>query len=202
MDPFTTESTELINLSSGGVASPKCEGDLMSAVSTGDKAFQNFLQDRLLSDKIGFHDRLPMQKLSTFSSQVKGTGKKNDSSASIVAYQGLFAKMLVMSRTREVDLKYVLCHSLGPVSYPLASVDGTSIMKHNTSALLSHVVNQYSCQIDGAPDGSTLIVDGMSLINRIPASALPATWENLEPAFCRKSSGVPSSVIIQGYMLF
>ena len=147
VNPFRTESSELVNMCSGVIASPGCEEDLVNAGKIGEAAFQNFIKDCLVSNKASFHDKMKMQKPSTFSTQSKVKDKKSSREGGIMSDRRLFARMLVISHSRNVDLRSVLSYSLGPVSYSLASADGQSIMK-NKSTLLGHIESLYPCQVD------------------------------------------------------
>ena len=47
----------------------------------------------------------------------------------------LFSRLLIIGQSRKIDLREIVSYSLGTVSYPLASTDG-SIAKTNKSALM------------------------------------------------------------------
>ena len=64
-----------------------------------------------MSNKTGFHDKMKMQKLSTFSTQSRVKDKRSSREGGIVSDRRLFARMLVISRSSNVDIhcrKYVL----------------------------------------------------------------------------------------------
>ena len=53
----------------------------------------------------------------------------------LLADKKLFSRLLIIGQSRKIDLREILSYSLGTVSYPLASMDG-SLAKTNKSALM------------------------------------------------------------------
>ena len=86
--------------------------------------------------RVNFYDWLPKLKLKTFTDINKTPRLKSGSGKEIVLRSTckLFSMMLVMAHTRQLDMQDVLKHPLGPLSWSLATADGTP-RKTNKSAL-------------------------------------------------------------------
>ena len=74
----------------------------------------------------------------------------------------LSCRLLVIARSRDVNLRDVLSHSLGPVSFSLVST---------------------ACCIDDVPSDSVLILDAMAIIHALNQRNLPGTFGELAQAF-------------------
>ena len=68
INPFKGEQQDLVCLSTGTLATPEIEKDLLQAEALGEKAYKTFNKDRLESNppKIKFHDKITKRKLKTF----------------------------------------------------------------------------------------------------------------------------------------
>ncbi|ESP01342.1 hypothetical protein LOTGIDRAFT_157521 [Lottia gigantea] len=142
----------MTSISSGVVASDEISADLMSAEEVDEVALNNYIEERLTSDKKKYHDPIKQVKSKTFSSQLKMKAKTQSGKEVILqSDRKLFSRLLIIGQQRSIDLKEVLRYSLGPVSYPLASANG-SIAKTNKAALLHLIENSCkNCTEDGMP---------------------------------------------------
>ena len=116
---LVASSNELINVAT---ASPKVREDLEQARHVGEQAMEEFIKERLLPGTVSFHAPLTKLKLSTFASLVKSTAHGRN--VPVHADRQLFARMLVISQSREKDLQHVLSFSLGSLPWSLASPPG------------------------------------------------------------------------------
>ena len=73
-----------------------------------------------------FHDKMTKINLKTFS-QIKRKSSIQTQAKEIVrkAYRSLFGQMLIIARSRRLNMKEVLSHSLGPLLWALANIDGS-----------------------------------------------------------------------------
>jgi len=94
------------------------------------------------------------------------------------ADRDLFARLLVVAQTRDMDLREVLQYSLGPLPWSLASVDG-SLGKTDKSKLLEILVKEVEPAED-VPPTAALIVDGMAVLQAM--KEIPETFEELAAA--------------------
>ena len=138
INPFSSEQQDaIICLSTGQVATPKIEEDLLNAKAVGEKAYEEFRKQRLESNppEVKFHDTLKKSKLLTFSEltkKVKINGKANE--ISLKTDRARFGEMVIIAQKRQLRMKDVLCHPLGPLPWSLATADG-SLRKSNKSTL-------------------------------------------------------------------
>ena len=142
MDPFSCGGSELVNIHSGAVASTSCEEDLLQAFKSGQKAQQDFIV-QVTSDPKALHSAIKRKNLSTFKSCVAKNQK--DKKGVDLTHRRLFARMVILMKQGTVQLKEVLTYCLGPVSYPLASADG-SLAKTAKSAIVGIVEKMWPLQ--------------------------------------------------------
>lgn len=121
-NPFET-SDDLVSLSSGSVANNALKEDLLKAEEKGKSVFVSFVQDRLTSSTVGFFETLPRLKLGKFG-EVKKMVNHGGKSFVLRADRNLFARLLVIGQSRQIDLRDLLTHELGPVPWSLATYDG------------------------------------------------------------------------------
>lgn len=83
-----------------------------------------------------FHDNMRKQNLKTFSSITTSARVKQAQKKEVVlkADRNLFGHMIIASQSRELHIKDVLAHSLGPLLWALSNPDG-SLRKTNKAAL-------------------------------------------------------------------
>ena len=118
-------SGELASLSSGCVLTETIKSDLLAAKEKGTDVLTAFFEDRLLSDSLGFFDPLPKLRLGTFrDAQKKTTVSKEGKAVILRTDRNLFARLLVMGQTRQMDLRQLLIHELRPLPWSLALFDG------------------------------------------------------------------------------
>ena len=120
-------TNELISLLTGKIAAKDIESDLMDAEKKGKRSYQDFKTERLQSTGKKFHDRLPKLQLKTFSNLQKTTKRKIKSSKEVIlkADHKLFGHMVLIAGSRNLDMKEVFQHPLGPIPWALANCDGT-----------------------------------------------------------------------------
>lgn len=135
VNPFDTTQPNLVRLASDIIAPAAVQHDLQSAKSLGEERFRVFVQENLLSDKPDVFNTMQKTKLRTFSSALKPTktttlkGKE----VSLKSSRNLCARLLLLAKSREVDMKIVLSYPLGPYPLSLATVDGSPMKKANCS---------------------------------------------------------------------
>jgi len=76
--------------------------------------------------------------------------------------RSLFARLLIISKTRHIDLEEILSYPLCTVSVPLASADG-SITKTAKSVLMDAIERDHpGCTFESVSDAGAIIVDAMT----------------------------------------
>ena len=185
VNPFRYDSSDLVSLSSGVVATASVAEDLITAHAKGEVHVMTYISDRIQSAKVGFHETIPKLKLQTFSGQLKVKTGRTGTDTAMKSDRNLFARMIVLSKHREIDLRKMLSHCLGVVSYPLANTNG-SIAKTNKAALLNQI--EELCQnhiVSEILSDSALIVDLMAVVHSLPSN-LPPTFGQLATYILRR----------------
>ena len=166
-NPFET-ADDLVSLSSGSIASSALKEDLLKAEEKGKSTLVSFVQDRLTSSAVGFFETLPRLKLGKFG-EVKKTVNQGGNSFVLRADRNLFARLLVIGQSRQIDLRDLLTHELGPVPWSLATYDG-SLAKTNKSVLAKLLEDGVEI-LPNLTNASAVIVDAMAqlqALRRIP----------------------------------
>lgn len=169
INPFQSDQQDLVCLSTGKLATPEIEKDLIQAKTVGEKAYKTFSEDRLESDppKLKFNDKMTKLKLKTFGDLSKkmkiqrGTGKE----MIIKADRALFAQMIIVAENRKLKMSDVLCHPLGPLPWALASADG-SLRKTNKASLAKELQKDITAA-DVIPQPCARIIDGMAMVQKM-----------------------------------
>ena len=124
-NPFE-QSEELSSLSPGRIATKEISDDLLSAKKTGEEATMTFMKERVISNNEDFFSPITKLKSKTFADfSKKSTIKLQNKEEILKADRTLFARMAVVAQSREMDMQDVLKHSLGPLPWSLAAVDGS-----------------------------------------------------------------------------
>ena len=83
----------------------------------------------------------------------------------------------MIGQSRKTDLREILSYSLGTVSYPLASMDG-SLAKTNKSALMDLLESKCGdCLVDKIPANRAILFNGMAVIEALQSR--PSTFGEL-----------------------
>lgn len=168
-NPFQV-SEELISISSGNVANEAIQQGLMSAHAKGQDAFTSFVDSRLIRGSQDLFDPLTKLKLGTFAeTRTKKQVTTGGRDIVIKADRNLFARLLVIGQHRQMDLREILAHELGPVPWSLASPDG-SLAKTNKAAL-SPLLEDGIEFLQSLTGVTAVIIDAMAMlqtITRIP----------------------------------
>ena len=136
INPFELGEQDLVCFPSGKAATEKIKQDLLQAHRTGENAYRRFSEMRLesTSAKVKINDSMKKAQLKTFSNLGKEMkvrrGTANE--AILRADRALFAQIIVIAETRELNMSTVLSHPLGPLPWPLATDDG-SLRKNKNS---------------------------------------------------------------------
>ena len=169
INPFKGEEQDLVCLSTGKLATPEIENDLLQAEAFGEKAYKTFCKDRLESDpaRVKFHDKMTKLKLKTFGDLSKKMKVHKGTSKEVIikADRALFAQMIIIAENRKLKMNDVLCHPLGPLPWSLASADG-SLRKTNKASLAKQLQKNMTAA-DMIPQPCAQIIDGMAMVQKI-----------------------------------
>ena len=91
----------------------------MNVATIGESNLKDFIQNRIESNNFGFYEPIKKNKLRNFDVVIiKKILKVHGKDIAIKNDRETFARLLVIRRTREIDIKEVLRHE--PSSVPLA----------------------------------------------------------------------------------
>ena len=165
-NPFEP-SDELVSLGSRYVADESMKRDLLRAKEKGSKALVSFTTDRLLTSNVGLYETLSKFKLGTFRDAQKRVSVRAGSSNVILrANRDLFARLLVIAQSRQMDLRHLLTHELGLFPWSLATSDG-SLAKTNKAALSKLLEDGVEGLTSLPPDTTCVIIDAMAMLQMV-----------------------------------
>lgn len=164
--------SNLYCLSSGKPASEDVADSLLSFASRGDSAAQAFIQDRLISKSVKFHEPITKMRLKTFSDMAvhKQLSSSQQKSVRVKAERNLLGQLLVLCQSHDISLEKLFQYELSPVPWSIATADGC--MCKTTKAQLLHALETDSIQ--PPQDNCVCIVDGNALLHSFVN--LPATF--------------------------
>ena len=126
LNPFSKESTDLCNMSTGAIVEPELISDVLNAREKGKEACEQFISERLSSSRSKkFFDSLPRIKLKSFDTASRKKVKATNKEVMLKADKNLFCMMMLISQNQNLDMKHVLAHPLGPIPWSLTCNDGT-----------------------------------------------------------------------------
>ena len=169
INPFLEDQDNLVNLATAAMATTDIANDLVNSSKIGEAAYQEFKINRLEKDedsRSDFFATMRKQKLKTFcdlhTKKVKCKGRE----IVLKADRTLFGHMIVVAQSREIDMKPILSHPLGPIPWALANGDG-SLRKTDKAKFMNDTTTQNVPVAETIPDQSACIVDAMSIIQKL-----------------------------------
>ena len=114
-NPFSPDSpVELVNICSGAVADDEMAADMTNAYVRGDQKLEHFLHNRLLYEEPDIFSNIETMKLKTFKSMAKSKKVKTSSGSTVTVKNDarFWARLLVIAKNRNIDLKNVFTYSL------------------------------------------------------------------------------------------
>ena len=172
-DPFAGYM-QLSSISTGAVATTAIAEDLASAYKVGEAAYADFKTTRLESQlpTVKFHDKLKKQKLKTFSvlSKTKKVARNKDTETVLRADRNLFARMIIIAESRNLQMQDVLKHPLGPL-YALLACNNDFPRKTN-KAQLGKELEKLIQPTEEVARPSVYLIDGMALVQKLKVDYL------------------------------
>ena len=109
------------------MTTPAVVKDLLRAFDVGEEAYQTFEGTGLDDDppSVKFHDTMTKQRLKTLSTISTKTSRIKGQNVVLKADRNIFSQMILVAESRSVNMEDVLAHSLGPLLWALANVDGS-----------------------------------------------------------------------------
>ena len=166
MNPFFHNEI-ITNMSSGVAARKETCDDLLRAEEVGKSCLKSFIEMRLIRGTHSFYEPIKKNKLSTFDDMIiKKKLKVNEGSIALKADQNTFARLLIIQRSRSIDLEKVLNFELSPYPLSLCHLDGT--MTKTVKSMLFACLAEKIPQLTSVPQNTQSIYDGMVLFHKLP----------------------------------
>lgn len=169
VNPF--DEMDLFNLSTGVKPSKQTAEIISQAIPVGANLAKLFIQERLAESNKSFHATISKVNVPQFdhTSDEKSSKKK-----AAKPKQVPFPKLLILAKSRSVDLHEILEHELGPV--PLSMFNENQSMRKTTKSQLMKVLEQKYLATSEAERchsnmaGKVLVVDAMSLVQTVKST--------------------------------
>ena len=172
---FTNKEPDLCNLSTGASPEEDVVTDILTAKEKGLQGDQTK----------GFSDTLAKTNFKSFNTLKSKKITAKDKEIMLKA-DNLFGMMIFISQRRNLDMKEVLSHPLGPTPLSLATGDGT-LHKMNKE-VLSNNHEKESAPSEEIFENLACIIDAMSLVQKIKTlhKILHKTFKEVaETIFCK-----------------
>ena len=178
VDPFNNNFEKLIHIVSGMEASPVVQEAALNMWEIGEAEVNSYM-DNLLSKEADVYHKMQKTKLKTFGTQSETMNVKNTKNeiVAIKSTKDLFAKLVLLAKSRDIDMKEVLKYTLRPFPSPLSLYDG-SMVKTQKSKLLEIIEKKSNVDcIVSIPERSCLVINAMAMLQML--KDVPNTFENL-----------------------
>ena len=176
VNPFEYKGNDLISISSGCVASKDTRDHLITAYRIGQNGAKSFVENRMTSKTDKMFNPIKTNRLKTFSTIGKtAIARLISETVSIKTSSDMFNRLLMISKSRDIDLEELLSYSLSLVPMSLGTTDGT--LCKTVNAKLMHELEKDVGPLAQVQAGSALIVDRMACIHQI--HTMPSTFGQL-----------------------
>ena len=81
------------------------------------------------------------------------------------ADRSLFGRIIVIAQSRQLNMRAIFVHPLGPIPWALATPEGSP--PQNSKAVLAHHSQKGAALAQCIPDKSATVIDGMSLVQKV-----------------------------------
>ena len=153
---------------------------------SGNKARDEFIEDRLIKKTASFFDPVKKQRLKTFAfleKCVKLTGSEKKSKQ-MMTERNIFGQLVLLSLKHNISMEKTLRYPLGPVLWSLAASDGKPV-KTDKSKLLHCLEGTSNVADRPSRQNSSYIIYGNALIqahaSRNPCNFWRARRRHLRP---------------------
>ena len=169
MNPFEHSDDSLLHLSSGVVANSSIKSDMKDMYQRGENAAVTFMTQQIMSERPDIYTPIKKTNLQTFTSVAKTIKSKNKKGEMVALKNSkmLFARMLLIAKSRNLDMQEVLCYSLRPYPRSLATNEG-DLMKTTKSKFLTQIEAEVpDCHESNIVGEKAYIIDGMAMLQML-----------------------------------
>ena len=177
-NPFAVpEQDEIVHLATGAMVTSEIKADLLRAHEKGEQAFSDFLEKRMEMSDTKFHDPLTTMKFKCFKDLSSKPVKVGSREVVLKAYRASFARLLIMTQKRAIDLQHLFLFSLGPIPWSLASTDRTPAK--TVKSKLLHLIENSVEPAESTPPDAVWLVDGMAVLQPLRVLLHGSTFSDL-----------------------
>lgn len=134
-----------------------------------------------------FYDKMKKQNLKTFSNiKRKHADKAQGKKVIPKVDRNLFGHIKIVAQHRQLYIRDVLAHPLGPLPWALLNGDG-SLCKTNKASLARELENSVS-PAEAIPEQSACIIDEMSLVQKLKGDGKKLKGFSTGSRFCSVAS--------------
>ena len=128
------KAEELVFLLSGQQAPEDLKQDLLKERKIGEKQPQEFIDNRILSDKVGFCEPIKRLKLKTFTSlKVKKTTRVKGKDHTIESRLKAFSRSIILQEKRNISIREVLNYELSALPLSIACAKEVMVKSNKAS---------------------------------------------------------------------
>ena len=182
INPFGfREKDELINISSGLSLPEEISEVVLFLYSQGSALADCFAKERIMTDRLLFHNAISRYNIKTFQSSCKSVViKRNNTTKSINVDRNILGALVSYSIQSEkaVDREKALEFPLSPVPLSIANADGSR--RQTSKSKLMEVLNTSITNYEGEypkQDVAAIIIDFISLVRTVVE--VPSSFEGL-----------------------
>ena len=172
-DEDNAEGTKLSNILTGVVLPNEIADLLVNASQIGTTSMHEFINTRLDTNKVCFWDSLKKLKIDTFkvTTQKISLKRTRGKVVTLNADRELFGRLLVVAKTRSINLKEILSYELSCVPVSLVHPDGT--MRKTVKSALMPILERNVDSVPRLPVSelrTAVIIDAMALIQMVKSA--------------------------------
>ena len=159
-------SEEPVSINSGVAVAAEIKEDLLKANEVRKKCLKNLIDKRIKKNEQNLNDPIKKNMLLTFeSTEKKAASKPKGITVALRSDRDTFARLLLIQKDRDIDLKETLQFELTPLPLPLANANGTlsKTVKSKLLAELSKSIPQVTLLLEN----TVSIFDGMVLFQKL-----------------------------------
>ncbi|MEW8545283.1 MAG: hypothetical protein AB2693_17305, partial [Candidatus Thiodiazotropha sp.] len=182
---FKIDQPELVSIASRDVAPEELRNALLSAESHGKEKLNAFIEKRLISQEVNFHQAISKSNSLTLKSMYEAPRTVTAGKAKILkADRSLFQRLFVAkSSGRTIDMPQILRHELFPI--PLSLADTAGNLHHSQKSALSQILEEgaVSDTLPVSDRKTCTIIDGQALVQAIGKPKTATTFGDLSNIF-------------------
>ena len=166
LNPFDTEQKSLLSLASGFVVDDNIADSLLGAEQIGEDQFLGFVKNTLTIEEPDIFQTIKKNKLPTIQNSKAGIKNSAGKETGLKMSRNLFARLLLVAKSRDIDLQNVLSFCLGAYPLSLASVSGSLLKtaKSKLADILERESGNPHVDITDIPNDNALVVDAMAVV--------------------------------------